>query len=159
MGARVFLLGGEGGVAEEAAARLVALHPTLVIAGTYEPPRASIEDMDHAEALARIDEAKPDILLVALGHPKQERWIELHREHLPVSVAIGIGCVLDLIAGRNRRAPLWMQRLGLEWTYRLIHEPRRLVRRYATDAVWLVPIVASAVRERIAPPPPAVEPA
>jgi N-acetylglucosaminyldiphosphoundecaprenol N-acetyl-beta-D-mannosaminyltransferase len=153
IGARVFLLGGEGGVAEEAAARLLAKHPTLVIAGTYEPPRATIEEMDHAEALARIDEAKPDILLVALGHPKQERWIELHREHLPVSVAVGVGCVLDLIAGRSRRAPRWMQRLGLEWTYRLVQEPRRLVGRYVTDAVWLVPIVASTLRERFVPPP------
>lgn len=152
-GARVFLLGGEGGVAEEAAARLVALHPALVIAGTYEPPRASIEEMNHAETLARIGEAKPDILLVALGHPKQERWIEMHRDDLPVSVAIGVGCVFDLIAGRSRRAPGWMQRIGLEWAYRLIQEPRRLVGRYVTDAVWLVPILLSAVRERIVPPP------
>jgi len=153
VGARVFLLGGEGGVAEAAAAQLVAQHPTLVIAGTHEPPRASIEDMNHAEALALIDEAKPDILLVALGHPKQERWIELHREHLPVSVAIGVGCVLDLIAGRSRRAPRWMQRIGLEWMYRLVQEPRRLVGRYLTDAVWLIPIVVSAMRERIIPRP------
>ena len=153
MGARVFLLGGEGGVAEEAAARLVELHPALVIAGTYEPPRASIDEMNHAEALARIDEAKPDILLVALGHPKQELWIEMHREHLPVSVAIGVGCVLDLIAGRSRRAPGWMQRVGLEWTYRLVQEPRRLLGRYVRDAVWLLPIVVTALRERIAPPP------
>jgi len=153
MGARVFLLGGEGGVAAQAAAVLVAQHPTLVIAGTYEPPRASLDEMNHAEALALIEEAKPDILLVALGHPKQERWIELHRDHLPVSVAIGVGCVLDLIAGRSRRAPRWMQRLGLEWTYRLFHEPRRLVGRYLTDAFWLVPIVVTTVRGRILPPP------
>jgi 1,2-diacylglycerol 3-beta-glucosyltransferase len=153
MGARVFLLGGEGGVAEEAAARLIAQHPTLVIAGTYEPPRSSIEEMNHVEALARIDEARPDILLVALGHPKQERWIEMHREHLPVSVAIGVGCVLDLIAGRSRRAPQLMQRVGLEWAYRLVQEPRRLVGRYLKDAVWLLPIVVSALRSRIAPAP------
>ncbi|HEV2028850.1 MAG TPA: WecB/TagA/CpsF family glycosyltransferase [Candidatus Dormibacteraeota bacterium] len=152
MGARVFLLGGEGGVATEAAGVLVAQHPTLVIAGTYEPPRASIEEMNHAEALALIDEAKPDILLVALGHPKQERWIEMHREHLPVSVAIGVGCVLDLIAGRSRRAPRWMQRVGLEWTYRLFQEPKRLVGRYVTDALWLIPIVVTTLRERIVPP-------
>jgi exopolysaccharide biosynthesis WecB/TagA/CpsF family protein len=152
VGARVFLLGGEGGVAAEAAARLTARYPALIVAGTYEPPRASIEDMNNAEILARIEEAKPDVLLVALGHPKQERWIDLNRDRLPVSVAIGVGCVLDLIAGRSQRAPRWMQKVGLEWAYRLVQEPRRLVGRYVTDAVWLVPIVATALRERMVAP-------
>ncbi len=152
IGARVFLLGGERGVAAEAAALLIARYPTLVVAGTHEPPRASIEEMNNAEILARIEEARPDVLLVAFGHPKQERWIDLHRECLPVSVAIGVGCVLDLIAGRSRRAPLWMQRSGLEWAYRLGHEPWRLIGRYLTDAIWLVPITAAALRERMIAP-------
>jgi exopolysaccharide biosynthesis WecB/TagA/CpsF family protein len=157
VGARVFLLGGERGVAAEAAARLTARYPALVVAGTYEPPRASIEDMNNAEILARIEEARPDVLLVALGHPKQERWIDMNRDRLPVSVAIGVGCVLDLIAGRSQRAPRWMQKVGLEWAYRLAQEPRRLVGRYVRDAVWLVPIVAAGLRERMISP--RVEPA
>jgi exopolysaccharide biosynthesis WecB/TagA/CpsF family protein len=152
VGARVFLLGGEGGVAAEAAARLTARYPALVVAGTYDPPRASVEDMNNAEILARIEEARPDVLLVALGHPKQERWIDLNRDHLPVSVAIGVGCVLDLIAGRTQRAPRWMQKVGLEWAYRLVQEPRRLVGRYVTDAIWLVPIVATSLRGRMIAP-------
>ncbi len=158
-GARVFLLGGEGGVAAVAGARLHELYPGLVVAGTYEPPRASIEDMNNAEILARIAEAQPDLLLVAFGHPKQERWIDLHRERLPVSVAIGVGCVFDLIAGRSRRAPRWMQDAGLEWAYRVAREPRRLLGRYITDAVWLFPITARALRSRLATRRRVVEPA
>jgi N-acetylglucosaminyldiphosphoundecaprenol N-acetyl-beta-D-mannosaminyltransferase len=73
----------------------------------------------------------------------------VHRELLPVSVAIGVGCVFDLIAGRTRRAPRWMQDAGLEWAYRLASEPRRLLGRYVKDAAWLVPIAASALRSRL----------
>jgi exopolysaccharide biosynthesis WecB/TagA/CpsF family protein len=148
IGSRVFLLGGENGVAAEAAIRMGELYPGLVVAGTFEPPRAAIEDMDNALMLERIAEARPDILLVGLGHPKQERWIDMHRDKLPVAVAIGVGCVLELIAGRSRRAPRWMQRAGLEWAYRLAREPRRLFSRYLTDAAWLIPIAAKAMRTR-----------
>jgi exopolysaccharide biosynthesis WecB/TagA/CpsF family protein len=150
VGARIFLLGGEHGVAQAAAARLRQLHPGLVIAGTFEPPRAAVEEMDNAEILARIAAACPDVLLVAFGHPKQEQWIDLHRDQLHVSVAIGVGCVLDIIAGRSQRAPHWMQEAGLEWAYRVAREPRRLFGRYATDAAWLVPIVARTLRSRVA---------
>jgi N-acetylglucosaminyldiphosphoundecaprenol N-acetyl-beta-D-mannosaminyltransferase len=149
-GARLFLLGGEGGVAEAAGRRMVELNPDLVLAGTYEPPRARVEEMDNAEILARIAAAAPDVLLVAFGHPKQERWIDLHRDDLHVSVAIGVGCVLDLTAGRSRRAPRWMQAAGLEWFYRLAQEPTRLLGRYVTDAAWLLPIAAGAIRTRFA---------
>ncbi|TMC80784.1 MAG: WecB/TagA/CpsF family glycosyltransferase, partial [Chloroflexi bacterium] len=149
-GARLFLLGGEGGVAAAAGARLGELYPGIVIAGTYQPPRAAVEEMKNAEILGRIAEARADVLLVALGHPKQERWIDMHRDQLPVSIAIGVGCVLDLIAGRSRRAPRWMQAFGLEWFYRLVQEPRRLVGRYLTDAAWLVPLAAAVLRSRLA---------
>jgi N-acetylglucosaminyldiphosphoundecaprenol N-acetyl-beta-D-mannosaminyltransferase len=155
LGASVFLLGGESGVAVAAAARLHDLYPGLVVAGTYEPPRAAVEEMNNAEILARITESKADVLLVAFGHPKQEKWIDMHRDVLPVSVAIGVGCVFDLIAGRSRRAPRWMQDSGLEWAYRLASEPRRLVGRYVKDAAWLVPITARALRSRLASPKPA----
>ena len=149
IGASDFLLGGEGGVAAAAAARLAERHPGLVVAGTYEPPRTSLEDMDHADLLARIAEARPDVLLVAFGHPKQERWIDFNRGRLQVSVAIGVGCVLDLIAGKSRRAPRWMQVAGLEWAYRLAQEPRRLMGRYLVDAAWLFPITARTLHARL----------
>jgi exopolysaccharide biosynthesis WecB/TagA/CpsF family protein len=157
-GARIFLLGGEGGVAPAAAARLEQLNPGLIVAGTYEPPHAAIEKMDNEEILERIAAAKPDLLLVAFGHPKQERWIDLHRDRLPVAVAIGVGGVFDLIAGRSRRAPRWMQDAGLEWFFRLGQEPRRLVGRYVIDAAWLVPIALRTLRSRLATAP-VVDPA
>lgn len=148
-GARVFFLGGEGGVAEKAARKMEQLNPGLVVAGFFEPPRTSVESMDSAEIIARIRETRADILLVAFGHPKQERWIDLNRAQLPVSVAIGVGCVFDLMAGRTRRAPAWMQAAGLEWAYRLAGDPRRLFGRYVTDAVWLFPITVRALRARL----------
>ncbi len=132
---RVFLLGGEGDVASVAAERLVATHPQLEIS-VFEPPRASLDRMDDAKILRHISEADPHILLVAFGHPKQDKWIYRNRNALPM-VALGVGCSLDLIAGRQDRAPRWMQAAGLEWAYRLTNEPARLGRRYATDALWI----------------------
>jgi N-acetylglucosaminyldiphosphoundecaprenol N-acetyl-beta-D-mannosaminyltransferase len=137
---RLFLLGGEDGTAALAAERLVQRYPHLHIAGTYEPPRAALANMDHEEILHRIAATRPDVLLVALGHPKQDLWIANHRDRLNVSVAVGVGCTFDLIAGRRHRAPSLMQRLGLEWLYRLFREPRRLGRRYVIDA-WVLATV------------------
>jgi exopolysaccharide biosynthesis WecB/TagA/CpsF family protein len=149
VGARLFLLGGENGTAEKAAAKLLEANPTLQIGGCFQPPRCALEDMPVDEILARIAHAHADVILVALGHPKQERWIDLNRDKLAASVAIGVGCVFDLLAGQSRRAPIWMQALGLEWAFRLAQEPRRLLRRYVTDAAWLIPITALVVRERM----------
>jgi len=139
-GASVFLLGGENGVARRAADRLTAENPGLRLAGVYEPSVASVDQLEDDEILRRLRQAHPDILLVALGHPKQDLWIRAHRDELPVSVAIGVGCTFDLLAGR-KRAPSWMRRSGMEWFYRLTQE-RRLLRRYATDATWLVFVLA-----------------
>jgi exopolysaccharide biosynthesis WecB/TagA/CpsF family protein len=137
-GARVFLLGGEDGVAAAAARRLMHDIPNLVIAGWHEPPRAPIDAMDNEAILRQIEASRADILLVALGHPKQDQWIARHRSRLSVSVAIGVGCCLDLLAGRVARAPRWMQAVGLEWFFRLAQEPRRLFGRYVVDAGWLL---------------------
>jgi exopolysaccharide biosynthesis WecB/TagA/CpsF family protein len=149
-GAGVFMLGGEDGAAWEAAQNLQQMFPGLVIAGCYEPPRAPIEGMANDDILRQIEASGADILLVALGHPKQERWIDLHRSQLQVSVAIGVGCVFDLLAGRTHRAPQWMRRSGLEWLYRLVSQPRRLAHRYATDAGWLPVLAARALADRVA---------
>jgi N-acetylglucosaminyldiphosphoundecaprenol N-acetyl-beta-D-mannosaminyltransferase len=78
-------------------------------------------------------EANPGFLFVALGAPRQDLWIRAHREVLGVPVAMGVGCVLDLLAGAVRRAPAWMQSSGFEWSYRLVQEPRRLWKRYLVD--------------------------
>ena len=141
-GRRVFMLGGEGGAAAAAADNMVRLHPGLQIAGTYEPPTGSIDDLDSDTILALLEQAKPDILLVALGHPKQELWIHRHSDRLAAPVAIGVGCTLDLLAKRQQRAPVWMQHHGLEWLYRLSRTPGRLLWRYSLCAVWFATVFA-----------------
>ena len=148
-GASVFLLGGQNGVAQRASAALLARHPTLRIAGVHEPPLMKIDSVDDDRIVGLVNASKADILIVALGHPKQELWIDRNREQLQVSVAIGGGCCLDLIAGQVQRAPSWMQAAGLEWLFRLIQEPRRLARRYATDAAWLVWMVPGLITHRL----------
>ena len=135
-GLPVFFLGGENGAARTAADRLLAQHPGLQVS-VYEPPRAALEDMDDDEIFRRLGEAQPAILLVAFGHPKQEKWIHRHGDRLPM-VSMGVGCSFDLIAGQRGRAPMWMQHGGLEWAYRVVHEPVRLTRRYVTDGLWLL---------------------
>ena len=94
--------------------------------------------MDHEDILRRIEEASPDVLLVAFGNPKQEIWIHRHRDRLKVPVAIGIGGALDMIAGNLKRAPAWVQQLQMEWFFRMAQEPLRLLPRYAKDAVALM---------------------
>jgi N-acetylglucosaminyldiphosphoundecaprenol N-acetyl-beta-D-mannosaminyltransferase len=148
-GASVFFLGGEEGAGEIAARRLKARFPELIVAGCYEPPRAPLDAMDHDAIVRRITESNADVLLVALGNPKQDKWIAQHRSQLNLSLAIGVGCCFDLIAGRASRAPRWMQRSGLEWLYRLSREPRRLTRRYLVDAGWLLSAIPAVVWERV----------
>jgi N-acetylglucosaminyldiphosphoundecaprenol N-acetyl-beta-D-mannosaminyltransferase len=149
LGAGVFLLGGEGGVAEAAAAWLVREIPALRVCGWHEPPRARLDDLNDAELIQMIDRSGASVLLVALGNPKQELWIARNLHRLTgVSVAMGVGCVLDLWAGRVTRAPRWMQRAGLEWLYRLVNEPRRLAGRFTLDAAWLVRICVRTLLQR-----------
>ncbi|MCA9972765.1 MAG: WecB/TagA/CpsF family glycosyltransferase [Anaerolineales bacterium] len=131
-GYRLYFLGAAPGVAQQAADILAAQNPGLQVAGVLSPPKSSVLDMDPA-ILDDIRAAQPDVLLVAFGNPKQEKWIAMHRHDLPVPVMIGIGGTLDFIAGKTKRAPAWMQRAGLEWAFRLLSEPRRLWKRYVVD--------------------------
>jgi len=127
-GWRVFLLGGMPGSARAVAERFAAAHGVR-IAG-LEDGRVDLAD----EALVgRIAQARPHLLLVALGAPKQELWIAAHRARLGPAVALGVGAALDFLAGAVPRAPRWMRRAGLEWLYRLAREPRRLAGRYLRD--------------------------
>jgi N-acetylglucosaminyldiphosphoundecaprenol N-acetyl-beta-D-mannosaminyltransferase len=134
---RPFLLGARPGVAEEAARRLEADHPGLRVAGTYA---GSPGPDDDAEALRRIAAARPDLLLVAYGAPRQELWIARNRHRLQVPVAIGVGGTLDFLAGRVRRAPGWMRRAHLEWLWRLALQPAR-ARRMAVLPVFALAIL------------------
>ncbi|MCP4424512.1 MAG: WecB/TagA/CpsF family glycosyltransferase [Chloroflexi bacterium] len=131
-GYSIYLLGAAPGVAARAGEVLQEKNPGLNIAGICSPPYSSILEMDRS-ILDDIKAAKPDILLVAFGNPKQEKWIGMYGRELGVPVMIGIGGTLDFIAGETKRAPEWMQTSGLEWVYRLAQEPRRLWRRYVVD--------------------------
>lgn len=129
-----FLLGAAPGVAQKAAGELQDRFPGLKIAGVHSPPYQTVLEMDRA-ILDEIRSARPDVLLVAFGNPKQEKWIAMHAREIGIPVMIGVGGTLDFIAGVRRRAPVWMQRLGLEWSHRLMQEPGRLWRRYVTDLI------------------------
>lgn len=130
-GRSLYLLGGDPGVAEKAAEVLRARYPDLRIAGT-DCPEVGFDKkpgrMD--EVLQKILEVKPDIVYVGLGSPKQERLIRQFRVRLPHVWWLGVGISLSFIAGEVRRAPRWIQKLGLEWMHRLCQEPGRLAKRY-----------------------------
>jgi N-acetylglucosaminyldiphosphoundecaprenol N-acetyl-beta-D-mannosaminyltransferase len=132
-GYRVFLLGATPESATQAVQNLKKLHPNLIIADHYSPPFNKLLEMDHEEIKQRIVAAKPDLLFVSLGCPKQEKWISMHYRSLGVPVCAGVGATIDFLAGTVKRAPVWIQRIGAEWAYRLAQEPRRLFKRYFKD--------------------------
>jgi len=142
-GYRLFLLGASPEANAQAVERLKRSHPTLNIVGNHSPPFKPLLEMDHDEIKRRIRDAKPDLLFVSFGCPKQEKWIAMHYRPLGVPVCIGVGATIDFLAGRMKRAPRWMQQAGVEWIYRLLQEPRRLFRRYVADIVHFgAPILA-----------------
>lgn len=130
-GFRVFFLGGLPGAAMMAAFNLQERYPGLNICGSYCPPLGFENDAAELYRIRKaIDDAAPDLLCVAFGAPKQEIWMHENRDKLKVGAILPVGAALDTQAGLRRRAPRWMQRNGLEWLFRLMHEPRRLWRRY-----------------------------
>jgi N-acetylglucosaminyldiphosphoundecaprenol N-acetyl-beta-D-mannosaminyltransferase len=133
----IFLLGSAEASSRGAENWIRQHHPKARVVGRYCPAFAELEEMDHEDILLQIEAARPDILLVAFGSPKQEKWLAMHRHRLRVPVCIGIGGSLDLLAGRLSRAPLWMRDHGLEWLYRTCQELARLSLRYARDASGL----------------------
>ncbi|MGE5594060.1 MAG: WecB/TagA/CpsF family glycosyltransferase [Betaproteobacteria bacterium] len=121
----VFLLGASPGVADEAAARLSTRVPGLRIAGTHH---GFFENREEDGLVERVRQSRAKLVFVAMGAPRQDKWIARNRARLAPSVCIGVGGSLDVLAGRVSRAPDWMGRMGLEWLYRLFQEPRRFVR-------------------------------
>jgi N-acetylglucosaminyldiphosphoundecaprenol N-acetyl-beta-D-mannosaminyltransferase len=121
---------------------LARLFPGIQIVGCHAPPFRELTESEREQVLANIQSAKPDIVWVGLGMPKQEKWIYDVRGALPGMVLVGIGAAFDFLAGTKAQAPKWMQRSGLEWVFRLGTEPRRLWRRYIWNnpaflALWL----------------------
>lgn len=137
-GRRLFLLGATEERSRDAAAWIMRNYPGAQIAGRFSPPFGSIDDMDHGGILRMIEESDADILLVAFGNPKQEKWLAMHRSRLHVPVCIGVGASLDFLSGTHTRAPEWMQKSGLEWMHRFYKEPGRLGSRYTRNALGIL---------------------
>ncbi len=139
---KVFFLGGAPGVAAEYQQKLEAQYPGMQIVGTYSPPFAQQFSAEENQKIVNlINAAAPDILWVSLTAPKQDYWIAKHLPQLKSTINIGIGAALDVAVGKFSRAPVWMQKNGLEWLYRFMKEPRRLFRRYFLEAPAILPIL------------------
>lgn len=146
-GFSVFLLGSTLPVLTRTARRLFSECPGLRIAGVYAPPFGfDAESPDNEEIAAVLTSCGADIVFVALGFPKQERWAHRWIERLPVRAILCVGAALDFLAGEEPRAPRPLRQLGLEWLYRLIRHPWRLGPRYLTDLVFLAPLLWGQVR-------------
>ncbi|QEG38551.1 WecB/TagA/CpsF family glycosyltransferase [Roseimaritima ulvae] len=133
----LYLLGAAEGVAQACADGLCERYPGCRIAGVESPPFRKLTADEEAAQQERIRAARPDILLVAFGQPKGERWIYERYQQLGVPVSIQLGASFDFVAGAAKRAPKFFQKTGLEWAYRMAHDPRRLVPRYAGNAAFL----------------------
>lgn len=129
-GHRVFFLGGAEGVAESAAEILAERYPGLQVAGTECPPFRPLTDDEDKALLNRIRDAKPDILFVAYGQPRGEKWIAENCEALGIPLCVQVGASFDFVVGNVSRAPKILQKLGMEWAYRFAMEPTRLAGRY-----------------------------
>jgi N-acetylglucosaminyldiphosphoundecaprenol N-acetyl-beta-D-mannosaminyltransferase len=132
-GARLFLYGGRNqGTLVQLALNLRHRFDGVQIVGGHSPPFHALSDEELDDIVEEINRAKPDVVWVGIGVPKQEKWMRAMRERLDAPVLVGVGAAFDFHAGLVPQAPSWMQAAGLEWLFRLIQEPRRLWRRYLT---------------------------
>ncbi len=146
-GFRIFFLGAAPGVAEAAKHWLESRYQGLKIVGILAPRLGfEADDRENSRIVSTVRECAPDVLFAALGSPKEQKWLYRFRDVLQVPVSMNVGSSFDYLAGRLNRAPSWMQRWGLEWTYRLAQEPRRLWRRYLLEDP---PFVYYVIRERV----------
>jgi N-acetylglucosaminyldiphosphoundecaprenol N-acetyl-beta-D-mannosaminyltransferase len=134
---RFFFLGSDEATLATVGEVLAKHYPGLTVAGSFSPPFAPVEKWPNEEIARAIQEARPHVLLVAVGCPKQEYWISQYGSRLNVPLSIGIGASLDFISGRQVRAPRWMQKTGMEWIWRMGTDPGRLVARYWKDFRYL----------------------
>jgi N-acetylglucosaminyldiphosphoundecaprenol N-acetyl-beta-D-mannosaminyltransferase len=132
--------------------RLRERFPGLNIAGTFSPPFRSLQPQETNQITATINQAKPDIIWVGLGAPKQEYWMADNWEQLRPAILMGVGAAFDFHAGTLARAPEWMRMASIEWLYRLLQEPRRLWKRYlVTNSLFLYYLIIYAVSRKLLP--------
>lgn len=137
-GWRIYMLGGKPGVADRASERLRRKYPGIQIVGVESPPFRALTASEQEAQMNRIRQAKPDLLLVAFGQPKGELWIHKNLPEICVPVSIQLGASFDFLAGTANRAPVFWQRIGMEWAYRMVMDPARLMPRYANNATFLM---------------------
>ncbi len=141
-GDRHYLYGGSPQALRLLRQRLLQLAPDAQVVGTHSPPYRPLTPEEDAAIVAEINQSGADIVWVGLSTPKQERWMAAHRARLNAAALIGVGAAFDINAGLVRRAPAFLRRTGLEWTYRLVLEPRRLWWRYLSSNPAFVALVA-----------------
>ena len=138
---RHYLYGGAAGVADELVERMTRRLPGVEFVGVQTPPFRALTEAEDAAAIAAINASGADCLWIGLGSPKQDLWVADHRDRLSAAAVLAVGAAFDFHAGTKRRAPLWMQRSGTEWLFRLLTEPRRLWRRYTVINLRFVALV------------------
>lgn len=137
----MYLLGAAEGVADTAARNLIKKYPGLNIVGTYSPPFGFEKNEQEMNKIkTQIQDVHPDILIVGLGCPKQEKFMYYHCKELGVPISFGLGASIDFEAGNIKRAPKWMSNHGLEWLYRFSKEPKRLFKRYFVDDLKIIQV-------------------
>lgn len=138
----MFFLGASEGIADALKKKMELLYPGIQIKGTYSPPFAEKFSVAENEKICKlVNQANVDILWVSLTAPKQDYWIYEHLDQLNVHIAAGVGGAFEVTLGSIQRAPEWMQKMGLEWLFRLLNEPRRLYKRYLLEAPTFIPLV------------------
>ena len=145
-----YFYGGTQSALEKLVANLQEQFPGICISGYYSPPFRTLTAEEDAEIVDMINASHADIVWIALGAPKQEIWMSEHIERLASPVLIGVGAAFDFLSGEKKQAPLWMQRSGLEWFFRLLNEPSRLWKRYLYNNprfVWYVTMQALGLRK------------
>jgi N-acetylglucosaminyldiphosphoundecaprenol N-acetyl-beta-D-mannosaminyltransferase len=148
---RHFLFGSTPPVLERLHARLMQQHPGIIIVGTLSPPMGAWDEAVAAGHRAAIDAARPDIVWVSLGAPRQDLWMAGNRAHLQAPLLCGVGAAFDFLAGTKPQAPAWMRHHGLEWAFRLATEPRRLAGRYLRTVPRFAALaLAEEIRRRLA---------
>lgn len=137
----MYLLGAAEGVADTAAKNLMKKYPGLNIVGTYSPPFGFEKNKQEMNKIkTQIQDVHPDILIVGLGCPKQEKFMYYHCKELGVPISFGLGASIDFEAGNIKRAPKWISNHGLEWLYRFSKEPKRLFKRYFVDDLKIIQV-------------------
>lgn len=140
-GWRHYFYGGSPGVADQLANRLQQQFPGLQICGTYSPPYRPLLTQEEVDFCTKLKKSRADILWVCLGSPKQEIWMYEMRERLDVPLMVGVGAAFDFLSGNKKQAPQWVQKIGMEWLFRLVQEPKRLWPRYSKYPMFLYLLV------------------